>query len=162
MCLSTSATTMKRQSEHYTDTRMMTLILVLVAVTLAWVAIIAELGQVKNMASPAKAWLIALTALTISSAWLFTQTLFGLHYAHDYFHALALGHEPGINFPGTPDPDYGDFMYCAFIIGTSAQTADVVFTSKPMRRIALFHSVYSFFFNITLFAITINMAASFV
>jgi len=46
------------------------------------------------------------------------------------------------------------------VIGTSGQTADVSFTSKTMRRTGLVHSLLAYFYNTTVLALTINIAAS--
>jgi uncharacterized membrane protein len=86
--------------------------------------------------------------------------MFATHYAHEYYSALSRGLEPGLQFPGTNVPDYLDFVYFACVIGTSGQTADVSISSKPMRRVGLIHCVLAFFFNTTLIALTINIAAS--
>ena len=72
---------------------------------------------------------------------------------------LSLGHGGGLLFPGTDNPDYADFLYYAYIIGTSGQTADVSITSQPMRRISLMHCVLAYIFNTTVLALTINLAA---
>ncbi len=53
------------------------------------------------------------------------------------------------------------FLYFSYIIGTSAQTADVSITTKHMRLLNLFHAVLSFGFNTTILAICINVAAGF-
>ena len=42
------------------------------------------------------------------------------------------------------------------MIGAAAQTADIVITSKPIRRIALLHGTMTFVFNTVLLALTIN------
>jgi uncharacterized membrane protein len=103
---------------------------------------------------------IALAVLTVLTSWVFTQFMFATHYAHEYYSALSRGLEPGLQFPGTNVPDYLDFVYFACVIGTSGQTADVSISSKPMRRVGLIHCVLAFFFNTTLIALTINIAAS--
>jgi uncharacterized membrane protein len=64
-----------------------------------------------------------------------------------------------LQFPGTADPTYGDFFYFAAVIGTSGQTADVAFTSSKLRRIGVLHCILAFFFNTTVLALTINIAA---
>ena len=69
---------------------------------------------------------------------------------------------PASAFPGPIRPDYIDFLYFAFVIGTTSQTADVNISSSPMRRLALIHGVITFFFNTTLLAIAINIAAGLV
>ena len=61
--------------------------------------------------------------------------------------------------PEPKQPDYVDFLYFAFVLGTTSQTSDVTITSRGMRRLALMHGVISFFFNTTLLAVTVNIAA---
>ena len=53
----------------------------------------------------------------------------------------------------------GDFFYFACVIGTSGQTADVAFATSALRRVGTLHCVLAFFFNTTLLALTINVAA---
>ncbi|RZI86242.1 MAG: DUF1345 domain-containing protein [Rubrivivax sp.] len=137
------------------------LVLVIVAAVASLVAIVAELALVRDMSRVAKLAHIGLAAATILSSWAFTHMMFALHYAHDYYLAQSRGAASGgLAFPGTESPDYGDFVYFAFVIGTSGQTADVAFTSSAMRRIGLIHCVLAFLFNTTLLALTINIAAS--
>lgn len=160
MCWTSSDAVIRQRARRQAESKFMTLLLVLLAASAAMAAILAELVVVKDMNGLLKVLHIGLTALTIVSAWAFTHLMFGLHYAHDYYEALDRQQPPGLDFPGTDDPTYGDFLYCAFIIGTSGQTADVEFTSKAMRRVGGVHSVFAFFFNTTLLALTINIASS--
>ena len=69
--------------------------------------------------------------------------------------------EEGLEFPGHEPPDYWDFVYYSFVIGTAAATADVNVTSKNMRRITTLHRVFAFFFNTTILASTVNVGAGF-
>ncbi len=50
-------------------------------------------------------------------------------------------------------------MYFACVIGTSAQAADVTFNGASLRGIGLTHCVPAFFFNPTVLALTIDIAA---
>jgi uncharacterized membrane protein len=102
---------------------------------------------------------IALAVMTILSSWAFTQVMFALHYAHDYYVAEARGCPGGLDFPGGHAPNYGDFLYFSCVIGTSGQTADVSFTTRAMRQTGTLHCVLAFFFNTTLVALTINIAS---
>lgn len=122
-------------------------------------AIVAELSVVKDMHGMLRYLHIALAVLTILSSWAFTQVMFALHYAHDFYVATELGENGGLEFPGVTTPDYSDFLYFACVIGTSGQTADVSFTRRSMRRTGLAHCVLAFFFNTTLVALTINIAS---
>lgn len=65
----------------------------------------------------------------------------------------------GLIFPDTTQPTYLDFVYFSYTIGVASQTADVTVSSRAMRTIVLVHSVLSFFFNTTILALTINLAA---
>lgn len=153
--------TIRRHARLQAESRIMTLVLVVLATLAGMVAIFAQLTMVREMHGLARIAHVSLAVLTILSAWAFIHSMFALNYAHDYYDALAHKKPPGLSFPDTADPDYGDFMYCAFIIGTSGQTADVSFTSKKMRRVALVHSVLAFLFNTTMLAMTVNIAAGF-
>lgn len=62
-------------------------------------------------------------------------------------------------FPGKELPTYVDFIYFAFIIGTSGQTADISFTNPKMRKAGIVHYVLSYFFNTTILALTVNIYA---
>lgn len=65
-----------------------------------------------------------------------------------------------MSFPGTPAPDFSDFIYYAFVVGMTAQVSDVQVTSRRMRRLTLGHGVLSFLFNTVLLALAVNIAAS--
>ncbi|MFM2036306.1 MAG: hypothetical protein RL459_1571 [Pseudomonadota bacterium] len=135
------------------------LILVVAAALACIGAIVAEMAVAKNLHGEERYAHMALAAITIASSWAFTQVMFALHYAHDYYATVENGNHGGLDFPGGHPPDYGDFLYFSCVIGTSGQTADVSFTSRKMRRTGTVHCVLAFFFNTTLVALTINMAS---
>ena len=135
-------------------------LLLVVSAALACIgAIVAELAVVKDLHGWLRSAHIGLAALTIASSWAFTQCMFALHYAHDYYLREIRGEHGGLDFPGGHAPDYGDFLYFACVIGTSGQTADVSFSCRAMRRVGTVHCVLAFFFNTTLVALTINIAS---
>ena len=104
---------------------------------------------------------IAIAVLTVLLSWSFTHTIFAIHYAHEYYAELEDELAGGLEFPGTEPPDYWDFVYYSFVIGTACATADVNVTSKDMRRITTLHCVVAFFFNTTILALTVNIGAGF-
>ena len=161
MCLVSTPTRIRRRALVQAESSGVMLLLVVLAVLACLVAIVVQLALAKSLSGASRNAHIALALVTIISSWAFTHTIFALHYAHDYYAALARKLPPGLSFPDCTDPDYGDFLYCAFVIGTSGQTADVAFSSKPMRRVGLVHCVLAFLFNTTVLAMTINIAASF-
>lgn len=158
MARSTPAT-MRSQAQLQDEGQYTILLLVSVATVAVLVAIAAQLAYAKDTHGAVKAAHIGLAMLTVMTAWLFTQAMFALHYAHEFHMKRGAAASPAFVFPGTDEPDYFDFLYVACIIGTSAQTADVSFSAKRTRRVGLVHCILAFFFNTTLLALTINVAA---
>lgn len=150
---------MRQRATQHDEGRWLVLLMVVVAAVVCLGAIVAELGRHKDASNGLRDLHIALAALTLATSWLFTQTMFALHYAHDYYVALMRQGTGGLEFPGGHAPDYGDFLYFSCVIGTSGQTADVSLTSRAMRRIGTVHCVLAFFFNTTVVALTINIAS---
>ncbi|UDF05488.1 DUF1345 domain-containing protein [Asticcacaulis sp. AND118] len=131
------------------------------AIAVCIVAIASELIAARDETGLIKGLDIALVGATIVTTWVFVHATFALHYAHAYYIELERESEPPLKFPDEKcEPDYLDFAYFAFIIGTAAQTADVSVASKAMRRLNLGHAVFAFFYNTTLLALCINIAAS--
>jgi uncharacterized membrane protein len=101
----------------------------------------------------------ALIIFTLALAWLFSNTVYALHYAH-----LAYGDErhqcSGLEFPGTPEPNYWDFVYFAFTCGMAFATSDVQITNQHVRKIVIVHCLAAFAFNIGVLAFTINVLGS--
>jgi uncharacterized membrane protein len=63
----------------------------------------------------------------------------------------------GLDFPGgDKEPDYLDIAYFAFVVGMTAQTADVSISGRAQRRLALLHGLISFSFNTALVALVIS------
>lgn len=159
--MATSTLDNMRQRAYRQDEGQKTILLLTVLTVLAsLVAIVAELSTIKPLSGSDKLLHIGLAGATVASSWLFMHLMFAMHYAHDYYLSGRRGHEPGLAFPNESAPDYWDFMYFSAVIGTSGQTADVSFTSKAMRRTGLVHCVLAYFYNTTVLALTINIAAS--
>jgi uncharacterized membrane protein len=126
-------------------------------------AIIFELHGSKALPPSAQGIHVALAGATILLSWIFMNTMFALHYAHDYYgeggetgDAIA----GGLAFPGGEAPTYSDFLYFSFVIGMTFQVADVAIESSGLRRVALAQGVLAFFFNVVVLALTINILAS--
>ncbi len=151
---------MRHRAQLQDDGAIVILALVVVATVASLAAIAGELTVVKDMHGLPKIEHVALAGVTVLTSWAFIQIMFTLHYAHDYYAAACHGKPPGLQFPDDDDPDYGDFFYFAAVIGTSGQTADVSFVSKPLRRIGSLHCILSYLFNTTVLALLINIGAS--
>ncbi len=148
----------KERAQRYGDGGLAMIALAMSAAGVSIAAIVIELASLKQLAAPAPH--LALAALTIALSWTFTQVMFALHYAHAFHLGLAGAGDGGLEFPKTPAPDYGDFLYYAFVIGCASQTADVITTNGRMRRISMIHGIFSFFFNIVVVALSINIGAT--
>jgi uncharacterized membrane protein len=121
------------------------------------IAVVAELGN----ASSGEAWdELALGMVTIMLSWLFMHTIFALHYAHEYYGERRDALIGGLNFPGKQEPDYWDFLYFSFVIAMTCQVSDVAITSKVIRRVVNIHGVLSFFFTLSILALTVNMVSN--
>lgn len=160
MMIRSSQHHMRQRAQLQDDGQFIILILVVVSAIASLVAIAAELAVAKDMHGLLKLAHITLAGVTVLSSWAFIQVMFTIHYAHHYYAALSHNSPAGLQFPEDVQPDYGDFFYFAAIIGTSGQTADVSFTSKPMRRIGSIHCILAYLFNTTVLALLINIGAS--
>jgi uncharacterized membrane protein len=95
---------------------------------------------------------------TLALSWLFSNTVYALHYAHLFYTDDASGKDSGgIDVPKCDEPDYWDFLYFSFTLGMTFQTSDVEITSAPVRRTTIGHSLAAFVFNIGVLAFTINV-----
>ncbi|WP_109480356.1 DUF1345 domain-containing protein [Paraburkholderia sp. C35] len=118
-------------------------------------AIVLELAQSKGSTGVSH---YLVTGITLIGAWFLIPTIFTLHYARMHF---ATGmQETALKFPDHKlDPNYWDFLYFSFTIAVASQTSDVVLRSREIRRAALAQSVLSFYFNVAVLGLCINMAA---
>jgi uncharacterized membrane protein len=133
------------------------LAVVCLGVVASMVAIAFELATAKS-AGQAQASHYALTGVTVLGAWLMVPMMFTVHYAHLYYRTP---HQPPLLFPDRElEPNYWDFLYFSFTIAVASQTADISIRSRAMRRAVLGQSLLSFFFNTSILALSINIAAS--
>ncbi len=153
--------TIKARAATQDDGRTMILVLIVFAIAASFLAIAGLIGEAKQAKELWKIGYMALAGLTIFVSWTVTQIAFTLHYAHEYY-APNAGRDAaaGLIFPSDAAPDFWDFFYFATSIGATSQTSDVAIKSKSLRRLVTFHAIVSFFFNTTVLALTINLAAS--
>ena len=130
------------------------LVLTTAAALASLAAVVAELGQTPD------AYQVALGIGTILLAWAFMHTIFALHYAHEFYGEGQDERIGGLVFPGDEAPDYWDFLYYSLVVAMTAQVSDVQITSKVIRRLTAAHGVISFFFNVTVLALTVNIVST--
>ncbi len=160
MMLRFSLERMRWRARIEDDGAVAVLVLTLVAAVASVAAIVLELVGCRNLPGSSQVPHLVLAGATILISWCFVHTAFAIHYAHEYYVERGGPHRQGLEFPGVEPPDYTDFLYFSFVIGTTSQTADVSIGSRTMRRLALLHGVVAFLFNTTLLALTVNIAAS--
>lgn len=106
---------------------------------------------------------ITVSIVSMVLGWFTVHTLAALHYAHEYYvdkPGPETGVVGGLKFPGGEPPDGAAFLYFSYVIGMTAQVADVAVTSRAMRRLVTIHGVFSFFFNTVIVAATVNVVVA--
>lgn len=146
--------------------RMQAFVLVVGAALASLGAVVGLMGSLKGISKDLRVLHVVLSVAAVVLAWTLVHLLFTLRYAHTYYDAdEETGQDTGgLVFPddqcneGDPKlmPNYVDFAYFAFIIGMTAQTADIGIGNRELRRIALLHSLIAFVFNTAIVALTIG------
>ena len=145
------ATQMRRTAEANDANR--TVLLGFSAVTSVAI-LVAVNGELKGQND---AIAIALVIATLVLAWLFSNTVYVLHYAHLYYRQRDGEDAQGIDFPACDEPDYWDFLYFSYTLGMTFQTSDVDITARHIRKVAVGHCMAAFVFNLGVLAFTINV-----
>ncbi|MFZ4406275.1 MAG: DUF1345 domain-containing protein [Paracraurococcus sp.] len=120
-------------------------------------AIAAVAWFLASKSGPMGAAEVALALLSIALSWVFVHLLFAVRYAHEFWQAGG-----GLDFPGDEEPAFGDFLYYAFTIGMTFQTADVAISKRLLRQLTLVHALVAFLFNVVILAAAVNVAAGLV
>lgn len=152
----------KRSIERFAEQEDQSAVIVLTVVSLSAlasvVAIIHVLASAKAGGATHAPAHVLFAAATLIAGWFLVPTIYTLHYARLYFtdtespYALA--------WPDHDcDPDYWDFLYYSFTIAVASQTADVGLKSRRMRRATLAQAILSFFFNLAVLGLSINIGA---
>lgn len=135
------------------------LVLLLVLTGIIMLAILTSVGAEFFYKAMNDTLSIGFTIFTLMLAWVFSNLIYALHYAHLYYQKAEGGHRGGLHFPVTKSPHYWDFIYFAFGLGMAFQTSDVEITDTQLRIVATIHAAAAFFFNIGAVAVSINILA---
>ncbi|TGX52920.1 DUF1345 domain-containing protein [Sphingomonas gei] len=144
---------MRRSAERNDANRLLLLLITLAVSLVVLVAVASELMQSQSPDGKS----IALIVGTLVLCWVFSNTIYALHYAHLYYRADNGGDAGGLQFPEAPEPDYWDFVYFAFCLGMTFQTSDVSVTDRGIRKVVTLHCLAAFVFNLGIVAFTINV-----
>ena len=132
-----------------------------IAAMVSLAAIVLELSTTKNLPAGHRLAHYLFTGATVFGSWCLVATLFTLHYARAYYRSPV--ERRALRFPDDEaDPNYWDFLYFSYTIAVAAQTSDISVMSRSMRKIVLAQSILSFFFNLAILGLSINIAASLV
>ncbi|GAB3323145.1 DUF1345 domain-containing protein [Hymenobacter humi] len=157
------ASHIRRMANRQDPGRTWTFVAVLVGSAASLLAVVFLMTNLPNLQGREVAVHVGLSAGAVVGAWLLVHTVFALRYAHVYFSEDLATDPPdylgGLDFPGAPPASYWDFAYFAFVVGTTAQTADVAVSSARMRRLVMLHGLLAFAFNTSIVALTINLLA---
>lgn len=111
-------------------------------------------GQIKGALATA---LTVAAMVTVASSWLLINTIYALHYARLYY---AEGKGSGVDFHSDKPPDYLDFCYLAFAVGTTFGATDSEVGGRSIRRTILKHSVLSFTYATVVVALAISVVTN--
>lgn len=134
--------------------------ILLLSIIATFASLVAVLFALEGIKKNGAGLAVGLAIATILLSWTFVHTIFTFHYAHEYYSERHDGKIGGLIFPSDDRPDYRDFLYFSLVIGMTSQVSDVQVTSKVLRRMAAMHGVLSFFFNLVVLALTVNMVAN--
>ncbi len=129
-----------------------------VAALASLAAIVMELSALKDLSLTQRLAHYAFTGSTVLGSWCLIAVLFTFHYALLFYRSPV--EQRALCFPDhEQNPDYWDFLYFSFTIAVAAQTSDVTVMTRSVRKTVLAQSVLSFFFNVAIVGLSINIAA---
>ena len=87
-------------------------------------------------------------------SWLMLQ----VGFAHVYQSSNGrIPGSPGLVFPNAESPRFVEYLYFAFVIGTSFATSDTAVCTSRMRTTVTVHAIVSFFYNAMVVAIAFQV-----
>jgi uncharacterized membrane protein len=148
---------LKKRASEEDENAIALLLLTFIAAAASFVAVVIELAGARDAEGMRAALSIGLAISTVLLSWFFVHTEFALHYAHEFYGEGRDKKIGGLDFPGRRPPDYWDFFYFSLVIGMTSQVSDVSVSSRKLRGVVSMHGVLSFFFNLGILALTVNM-----
>lgn len=136
--------------------------LLAISILVTLVILVSVASEMSDLKSPMT---VTLVIATLVLCWLFSNTVWALHYAHLFYVGAEDGGDSGgdsggLSFPETDEPNYWDFVYFSFTLGMTFQTSDVAITATAMRQPVIVQSLAAFIFNIGVLAFSINVLGS--
>ena len=157
---------MRRHARQNDANRFAVLVISAMIMLVIVTALFVDLPHARGDTGYAKGAALVLILASLVVAWLFSNLIYALHYAHLYYGTNQVG---GLRFPSAEDgsyqdsmgycPNFWDFFYFSLTIGMAFATSDVEIISPRMRRVATVHGALAFFYNLVVLAFTINVTA---
>jgi uncharacterized membrane protein len=148
------------------SSRTLIFVFVIGAALVSLVSILFLLRADKHLSQAAITGHVILSMVSVILSWWLVHTIFTMRYAHLFYSTNPddAGKKPvgGLQFPGDEEPDYLDFVYFSFVLGTTFQVSDVEISSRRIRRLALVHGLIAFAFNTAILALSINVVSGLV
>lgn len=94
---------------------------------------------------------------TVILSWALIHTIYAFHYARLYYEGQGAG--GGVNFHGDEPPDYLDFCYLSFAVGTTFGATDSEIGGRSIRRTILKHCVLAFGFATIVVSLAISVVS---
>ena len=121
------------------------------------------LERAKELQGAERALHLCIGVLTVFLSWVTLHIIYAVHYAHLFYDPAERkgdgGVLGGLEFPGTKEPDYWDFVYFSLVIGMTCQVSDVQVTARHMRHLVTAQGIIAFFYNTVIVALAVNIAA---
>ena len=139
--------------------RTLALVFVSGAALTSLAAVVSLPGAARSAPPDTRAAHLVLGVAAVVLSWLLVHAVFTLRYAHTYYEQGPDGRDAGgllFPDPAPAEPNYLDFAYYAYVVGMTAQTADIGVNSRPQRLNTLVHGLISFLFNTVIVALTIG------
>jgi len=151
---------LRKRSDYEDEGIVIIFVITLVAVALS----VGNIFVILNSGNALPLLQLALALGGVLLGWLTLHVVMAAHYIHVFYTDARSGKirtdVGGLEFPGTKEPAYWDFLYYSFVIGMTAQTSDTDVTSTRMRRLSLGHGMVSFFYNTVLIALAVNIVVN--
>ncbi len=116
--------------------------------------VLTALSKAEHLKGALKGGLTGAAIAAIVLSWLLMQTVYAFHYARLYYHECD---GQGIDFHGDEPPDYLDFCYLSFAVGTTFGATDTEIGGRIIRRTIIKHGLLSFTFATVILALALSL-----
>ncbi|MDE1915860.1 MAG: DUF1345 domain-containing protein [Sphingomonadales bacterium] len=149
----------RRHAQDNEARRLGVLIITTLVMAVIIIGVAVELPDARRESGAGHMLSMLLVLATLVIAWVFSNLICALHYAHLFYRD---GSEGGLKFPSDEQdycPNLWDFIYFSLTMGMAFATSDVAITASNIRRFATMHGTAAFFYNLIVLAFTINVTA---